>query len=630
MRWATIPIIPASSRPFPGAAIASWGMPAPGPERPGRFEPRPGTSAVLSLFRPPVRALVLILLIVGGLGFGIAHYTSLAPTSTARAPMRTVRLTTSPGFKVDPALSGDGEQVAFVWDGNVANRTDVYVKRIGTDRPLQLTQSGGPVCCTAWTSDDRYVAFERCSVENAGIYLVPSLGGQERRIRKNMACNGLSLSPTEQHMVFSDKSSPGSPWALFLMSLDDLQARQLTFPTANIGGDHNPAFSPDGKLVAFTRIVGEGTTDVYTVPVSGGPARQLTFDKVQVYGTTWTADGKKIIFSSRRDGSQSLWVVPTAGGEPRRLALGSAEAFNPTISRRGDRLTYLQGDIHPNLWAVEISGSGGRESGRPQPFLSSAAYDNGPRFSPDGKKIAFASNRSGDFEIWTCDVADCSEPQQLTFLKASSGTARWSPDGTRIAFDSRPHGHSQILVVSAEGGKALPVTEGTAEDKVPSWSSDGAFLYFSSNRNGASQIWKVPANGGQPMQVTQHGGLAAFESSDGRFLYCVKENQNGVWRMPTSGGEEVRILARPSPENWGNWALFDRGIYFVDETGPRPAIEFLAFATNKASKVAEVESLPPPGDRGFTVSPDEKRILFSQVERSPVDIMLVENFRDGP
>ena len=132
------------------------------------------------------------------------------------------------------------------------------------------------------------------------------------------------------------------------------------------------------------------------------------------------------------------------------------------------------------------------------------------------------------------------------------------------------------------------------------------------------------------MQVTRHGGLATFESSDGRFLYYVKENQNGVWRMPTSGGEEVRILARPSPENWGNWALFDRGIYFVDETGPRPAIEFLAFATNKASKVAEVESLPPPGDPGFTVSPDEKRILFSQVERSPVDIMLVENFRDGP
>src|SRR6202035_3456384 len=133
----------------------------------------------------------------------------------------------------------------------------------------------------------------------------------------------------------------------------------------NVVGDQDPAFSPDGKSVAFMRIVGEGTPDVYAVPVSGGFTRRLTFDKRLVNGITWTADGKRIVFSSKRDGSQSLWVVPVGGGEPRRLALGSAGASNPTISRKGDRLTYRQGDIHPNLWAVEISGSGGREHGRP-------------------------------------------------------------------------------------------------------------------------------------------------------------------------------------------------------------------------------------------------------------------------
>ena len=106
-------------------------------------------------------------------------------------------------------------------------------------------------------------------------------------------------------------------------------------------------------------------------------------------------------------------------------------------------------------------------------------------------------------------------------------------------------------MINAEGGKPVALTDGTAEDKVPSWSADGRFVYFSSNRSGAPQIWKVAVSGGEPSQVTQHGGFAAFESSDGRFLYFAKEDQAGIWRMATRGGDEVLILPRPLPTHWG-------------------------------------------------------------------------------
>jgi Tol biopolymer transport system component len=266
------------------------------------------------------------------------------------------------------------------------------------------------------------------------------------------------------------------------------------------------------------------------VPTSGGSPRRLTFDNTFVNGIAWTADGGRLIFSSRRDGSQSLWVVPLSAGEPTRLPVGGARASGPTISRRGDRLAYTQGDIHPNLWSIQTSGGGAVSHNRAQPFFSSATYNNSPQFSPDGKKVAFNSARSGDNEIWTCVAADCSDPQQLTFLKAFSGTPRWSPDSKRIVFDSRPREHSQILMVNAEGGRPVALTDGTAEDKVPSWSSDARFVYFSSNRSGASQISKIAATGGQPSQVTQHGGFAAFESSDVRF--CILPETTS----PVSGG----------------------------------------------------------------------------------------------
>jgi Tol biopolymer transport system component len=183
-------------------------------------------------------------------------------------------------------------------------------------------------------------------------------------------------------------------------------------------------------------------------------------------------------------------------------------------------------------------------------------------------------------------------------------------------------------MVNAEGGRPVALTDGAAEDKVPSWSSDGRFVYFSSNRSGASQIWRVAASGGQPSQVTQKGGFAAFESSDGRFLYYVKDDQAGIWRMPTGGGDEVRMLPLPSPEHWGDWALLDRGIYYVNEAGTHPAIEFFDLATRKISRIADLDGPPPAGDPGFAVSPDGRRIVFSQVDTSAVDIMLVENFHE--
>jgi len=210
-----------------------------------------------------------------------------------------------------------------------------------------------------------------------------------------------------------------------------------------------------------------------------------------------------------------------------------------------------------------------------------------------------------------------------------TGTPRWSPDSKQISFESRPNGHSQVFVISAEGGKPVPITDGTAEDRVSCWSPDGRVIYFASNRSGGSQIWKISAGGGQPSQVTRKGGFGSFASSDGKFLYYVKDNENGIWRMPTTGGDEIAVLPQFPSEHWGDWALVDTGIYYVDKVG-HPAIKFLNFANHKVTKIVEVESLPVPGDPGFTVSPDEKQIVFSQLDRSAVDLMLVENFNIEP
>jgi len=247
-------------------------------------------------------------------------------------------------------------------------------------------------------------------------------------------------------------------------------------------------------------------------------------------------------------------------------------------------------------------------------------------FSPDGRKIAFASDRTGSAEIWI-SASDGSNPVQLTsFGSSNTGTPRWSPDGKQIAFDSRKEGHSDIYMVSAEGGEPRRMTTEPFENNVPSWSRDGNWIYFSSDRSGAWQIWKVSAAGGNAVQVTKQGAFQAFESADGRLLYYSKYyGVQGVWKIPVEGGEEVRVLEQGEGLEW---ALLSHGICLINPGATPATIEFFEFASKRLKHLTAVD-LGPSAEvgGGFAVSPDGKWVLYRRVDQLDSDIMLVENFQ---
>ena len=247
--------------------------------------------------------------------------------------------------------------------------------------------------------------------------------------------------------------------------------------------------------------------------------------------------------------------------------------------------------------------------------------------SPDGKKIAFVSNRSGDLEIWVCD-SDGSNPVQLTSFRGPHvSTPRWSPDGGRIAFDSDAEGKQfDIWVINASGGKPKRMTTDPANDGNPSWSRDGRWIYFDSFRTGEQQLWKMPEAGGDAIQVTRDGGFAPLESPDGKFIYYTKDLFGAsVWRLPVEGGQRpTKVLENLS--DYRNLVLTNKGIYFIpsqDRDSSIRSIQFLDFATNHTKRVA---SFGKPFDAGLALSPDGGWILYSQVEQVGSELRLVENF----
>jgi Tol biopolymer transport system component len=294
-------------------------------------------------------------------------------------------------------------------------------------------------------------------------------------------------------------------------------------------------------------------------------------------------------------------------------------------------MAYVQGTFSQNIWKIEMPKLEG-QSIPPSRLFASTMMQQGPQYSPDGKRVVFQASWTGapaDAEIWVCD-SDGRNPLKLTSLENYSGTPRWSPDGRYIAFDSRIEPpRSAIYVISAEGGRTRRITTGTSDDVVPSWSRDGRWIYFASNRSGENQVWKAPAEGGEAVQVTKKGGFAAFESPDGRYVYYAKSvGAPGIWRVPVGGGEETQVLDQPGAGCWGYWALVNEGIYYVNtEVWSHPTLEFFSFADRRRKQIAVMEKGISIWSPGLAISPDQRWILYTQVDQNVSDITLVENFR---
>lgn len=593
----------------------------------------PGNSSTLASVARHKWSLLLMasFLLVGGTAVALYSRGSFGGSSSV-VPPRIVPLTTFDGREDYPSFSPDGNQLAFAWDGGGDN-TDIYVKLIGAGAPLRLTTNPAEDSRPAWSPDGRYIAFTRYQGEENQIMLVPALGGAERKIgRATINTSGLAWSPDGKFLVTTDQGSPQSRFSLFQISIETLEKRNLTSPPPNFG-DSQAAFSPDGRLLAFVRMSNLTNAAIYLLPMAGGEPKQLIADQRTINGMTWSADGREVIYSSNRTGSFNLWRLAITGSTPELIAAAGKGVYNPAISRQGNRLAYNERFLDSNIWRLEgpaaSEGSGTGRRSLPTRLISSSRADHSPQYSPDGRKIVFVSDRSGNDEIWICD-SDGLNPLQLTFFDGpSTGSPRWSPDGRHIVFDSRPASNPDIFVIAAEGGKPQALTTGPPFDMVPSWSHDGRWVYFRSNRNGSWQIWKVPVSGGAAVQVTQQGAFEALESPDGRLLYYTKgRGPGGIWQVPVEGGEEKPVPELSAAGYWRYWDVHSEGLYFLSQEAPAaPIIKLFSFATRHLTPIATPERAPLSDPVGLSISPDRKWILYAQTDQSISDLTLIENFR---
>lgn len=542
--------------------------------------------------------------------------------------MTAVPLTSFAGREVAPSFSPDGNQIAFSWSGERDDNFDIYVQVIGSGEPLRRTTDPAGDSSPAWSPDGKQIAFLRyLGSGEFAVVLMPPVSGAERTlitVRSDaLSFTGPTLSwhPGGAHLAVVDGG------AVFVLSTETGQRRQLTTPPSG-GADGNPAFSWDGRMLAFSRGVGYNN-NIFVLSVNEaiepqGDPTQLTVGTAGASFAAypaWTADNREIVFSAGSVSLLNLWRVSVANpGQPRRLASVGEGGSRLALSRDGRRLAYSRTSSDSNIYKADVT-DGGVTRRPPVRFIASSRSEGHPRFSPDGTKTAFESDRSGSPEVWICN-ADGSNPTQMTFFDGPvTGTPRWSPDGQQIALDSRPEGRSGIFTVGVSGGKPLRLTSSPAQDMMPSWSWDGKWIYFDSTRSQAQEVWRVPAPGvsaqGEPTRLTRNGGAGPVESPDGKSVYYLRAFS--LWRSPISGGDETRVL--DSVVGPFGFQVTAKGIYFV----PR-AEAVLRFFDFQSKTIRTVTKLEQPWE-DFVVSSDGRIVLFSRIDARTSDILLVEKFR---
>ena len=556
-------------------------------------------------------------------------------------------LTLAPDLASDPAISPDGNSVAFRRNSYAPGAAGIFVTGGDGKTLKQLTEHPGD-CCPAWSPDGGMIAYSRIAADEYGIYVVDAKGGRPRNIshedpRKKRG--ELAWTADGKFIAFSGDSPTGGS-QIFLLSVEDSSVRPLTEPQGQ-DRDWGPAFSPDGTRMAFVRANGAGFPEeifvmvlnsgsrqmvgykradgaVLVSPANNGPIQQVTNQRAAIMGPpAWSPDGQSIIFSSTKAGEPSLWKVPAGGGEATQIEGTGTATWHPTMARKDGKLVVQKILRSSTIYRVDLEESGAQHSRTV--VTSTNGRNEGPQLSPDGKKLVFMSDRSGSLEIWESNP-DGSAALQLTNLRGC-GTPRWAPDGMWIAFDSLGNGAQGVYVISAMGGTPRALAVGGSENSVPSWSRDGKWIYFGSNRSGQDQVWKVPAEGGQALQVTQQGGFAALESPDAKTLYYAKtrfENPE-IWRMPANGGTETIFSGAVRPKSWASWSVSEGGIFFCPPEAPseRPTIDFYDFGTRLTRQISLLDRSP----FWLSSTPNGREVFYNQAEQDGSSILLVRSYK---
>jgi len=572
------------------------------------------------------------LIVVGALCFWLGTTTSSGPQTLVSVPF-----TSSGGVVQNPSFSPDGSQVVFAWNGPRQTNFNLYVKLIGSNDTLRLTNDASDEGSAAWSPDGKHIAFVRnLGNGKCAVMITSPIGGAERKLTEIHATDvsplGHSLlawTPDSRYLAVPDGKNVNEAHGLYLVSVDTAERKPLTKMSeaeirAALISDVDPAFSADGTRLAFVRLTGRYSSRAIWVQLGLGylPAaaqREIRTGSFLNSSPLWASNGQLILSAGVFD---ALRLYRAAKPDRPVVPLGDVlTSGGLAIDNKTARLVFTSSEIIENLVQLPLTGTGEASLER---LTATTGSDLFPRYSPTGKAVAFGSQRGGEFGIWTIQTTATAGTELTSSREATMFLGDWAPDGMSILFSATTgRGWWQLFRVAAETGRVTQLTNDRAHNFAPTSSRDGKWIYFTSSRSGQGQLYRIPTAGGSATVVVPRSVANAQESPDGQWLYFAdSENGGGVSRMPIRGGDIERIVDQIADPT--GYAVTTRGIYYW--AGKQLHLE-LRFHDVQGQRDTLVFKPAIPAAPNLAISPDGRYLCFPQIEHNSQELMLIENFR---
>jgi Tol biopolymer transport system component len=562
-------------------------------------------------------------------------YQTEQPSFVPATLPRLTQITFSDAIEQYPAWSPDGDQFAF--SREQSGIRSIFIKSISSGEERQVTGGDRDDIQPAWSPDGKTILFVRGKQSDIklepgdvfGLFLDGDIWAldldtlNEKRLVEN-AFNPDFSNDGERITFDASLAGPRRIWAVDRLGHNP---QQLTSDSSEGITHVRPRWSPDRKRIVFQNI--ERTKfDIKVADLASGRTIWVTNDAVQDLNPVWSPSGRFVYFSSYRGGGINIWRAAlmqdgSLAGPPQQMTIGAGQDVEISISKDSKRIAFSILRQNADIWRLPVDSSSGMPTGAPEEVVTTTREDSRGAWSPDGKTIAFNSDRTGSMNIWLYEI-ESGQSRQLTTGAGGDYQANWSPDGSRISFFSSRAGTADIWYVEVSSGKLKQLTSTDSVNVNPFYSPDGRHIAFNSDQTGRPEVWVMNSDGSDEQQLTEIGVM-------GHFMRWTVGGDRIIFRCPYRGDPRTMTVdldgiveGLTEVVGGAHMSLSPDHSRIMDVVGHK-TLWVSPLDGGKPERVFEFED--PDVRIDYPVwSPDGRWILFDRFRPRGGDIWMMENF----